>query len=325
MNQKFKQREGKIPEEVDIVEKADKGDDKKFKKYMEDLIEIAKDDLEVSKILYDKNYYPFAIYHLQQAAEKAAKYYFLKMGMKQEERFRNYLYSHTPIDPHVLKGVAMLFIGYKYQNIVIGHIGTAYLLNIGRYQNLDELANKIKERLEEIFDRSKNENFDKLTEDISKEYQLFFSSLQTLTIEEFREFILNRANNENFDKLKNTSKEFLSNIHIVEYEKNIYKLLDLDVDDVATILKIEKEEILYKLFSFTSFASDPKLMDTHGYTEILKLCDTLVTNERIKAYIDECFLEAYGKKRDGYLKDCYAELQKNKKVKTTTYKPFLKM
>ncbi len=70
--------------------------DEKFKEYAENLIEIAKDDLDVSKILYDKNYYAFAIYHLQQAAEKAVKAYFVKSGINPKNLKK---IGHEPIFP----------------------------------------------------------------------------------------------------------------------------------------------------------------------------------------------------------------------------------
>jgi len=247
------------------------------KKYLE----IAEKDLEVSKFLYDKGYYPISIYHLQQSIEKLVKYYLLKIGMNMErfKEYKEYLHSHTPIDAHVLKGIIMLFFGYKYQNMVVGSIGAAYFLNIRKDQNFD---NKFLPWCDPI--------------------------------ERFREFISDRLNDENFNKLKDTSKEILSPFHDVEYK--MYKSLDINVDDDETILKIGKKEILDKLFPLTSFTSLPKLKDYYRYAEMLKLCDTLVTNERIKAYIDECFFEVYEKKRDEYLKDCYTELQKSKKSKS---------
>lgn len=141
-----------------------------------------------------------------------------------------------------------------------------------------------------------------------------------LSDEEFNKLVDELNNNisiisdEEFDKLKDISKEILSPFRDVEH-RICELLLNLNVDDNKTILRKEKKEILTKLSDFASFASQQKLMDTQKYVKMLKLCNILVTNERIKAYIDECFFEVCVKKRDKYFEDCYKEFQKGKKIK----------
>lgn len=71
--------------------------DEESKKYAEELIKIAEDDLEVSRILNKKEYYAFSFYHLQQATEKAVKAYFVKSGINPENLKKM---GHTPISPH---------------------------------------------------------------------------------------------------------------------------------------------------------------------------------------------------------------------------------
>ncbi len=51
-------------------------------------LNIARQDLEASKILYDQNYYAFATYHLSQSVEKAIKFFFIKWMVDKEHTIK---------------------------------------------------------------------------------------------------------------------------------------------------------------------------------------------------------------------------------------------
>lgn len=53
-------------------------------------LDISKNDIQITKILYEKKYYAGAVYHLQQAFEKLAKGYYILTGRMSPEKAMNH-------------------------------------------------------------------------------------------------------------------------------------------------------------------------------------------------------------------------------------------
>ena len=63
---------------------------------MSDLLELAKEDLEVSQLLYNEKKYSNALYHYHQSLEKAVKHVGLSIGGISESQLKNDI-KHDPI------------------------------------------------------------------------------------------------------------------------------------------------------------------------------------------------------------------------------------
>lgn len=60
------------------------------------LFNIAKKDLEASKILYEKKIYPQAMFFFQQSVEKAAKSLFIEIGAVEQKELKTFI-GHNPL------------------------------------------------------------------------------------------------------------------------------------------------------------------------------------------------------------------------------------
>lgn len=74
--------------------------DDETKKLADDLLRIAKEDLEVCELLYNNEKYPYAIEKLHQSVEKASKAYALYFGNFSKKEIRKI--SHNSVDAFVM-------------------------------------------------------------------------------------------------------------------------------------------------------------------------------------------------------------------------------
>ncbi|PKP60243.1 MAG: hypothetical protein CVT89_00210 [Candidatus Altiarchaeales archaeon HGW-Altiarchaeales-2] len=185
------------------------------KKYLE----IAEKDLGASKVLYDNGNYFLSIYHLQQSTEKLMKYYFLKMGMKQE-RLKHYL-GHEPIDEHVMKGILLLFNGYTFRNIIMG-VGAIRISTI--FPILAPILDPI---LEKLFLSTAAKNQKLIYESLEEFMNLDKSARLKMKKEDILRYAFGLTN-------------FFSNRNLPKYSGPYVKMLDI-VDEMAENEKIGKD------------------------------------------------------------------------------------
>lgn len=60
---------------------------------VEILLQISKEDLKASKLLYENKFYPHAVFYLQQSVEKAAKSLLIALGLANYQEIKSYI-SH---------------------------------------------------------------------------------------------------------------------------------------------------------------------------------------------------------------------------------------
>ena len=83
-------------------------------KHIQEYFKLAKDDLEVAEILYKKEKYRLAIFHLQQSVEKLEKYFLMRYFRFKPEDLREYVGHKTPIG-HLF--IIKKFLGVFLKNI----------------------------------------------------------------------------------------------------------------------------------------------------------------------------------------------------------------
>lgn len=206
------------------------------------LFNTAKEDLEASKILYEKKFYPQAMFFLQQSVEKAAKSLFIEIEVVEQKELKTFI-GHNPLkiinlfkrkeketqqeQQKLIEKIPELkdsFL-YKEEDSKISELelkSPAELENLSREMNasigkIRENVNTLKKMIKQtviFIQYIKNTEIEKIVENRNLEE---FIRINKLTIEKY-------PIDEKYPKLKNRKDTVIATRHIIHNSSILFYL-----------------------------------------------------------------------------------------------------
>lgn len=212
------------------------------------LLIIAKKDLRASEMLYNNNFYPQAIFYLQQSLEKTIKSFSLKSGILKKSQVKKY--SHKSID--IFRKILRDEINSNNINTLITNIPSlkkTKLINEFNVSELIENQNKLRSFLDRLFNL---QNIDKELIDITEDELVFVMKEINNIQNEFKKIII-QINNQNIkinylemeNELLKVEKKIKESKNIKNSEsiiENYFKEIDKNITE-SDFKKITKKII----------------------------------------------------------------------------------
>jgi len=206
-------------------------------KMAENLLEIAREDLEAARCLYERELFPQAIFYLQQSVEKAAKSFGLMTGIINEDELKGRKgIGHNPLKINE-KAVLRLKTRLEKINKAIGKIPE--LTGLFKGVDLNGLSEKtdtalklfgeLEENKRELIFISKEE-IEECIDEINKIESKINEANEILSTLSFSE--------EEFDRSKQHIMEFFDTIS--RYNPQMVEEIRKEVDNIVTPELIEK-------------------------------------------------------------------------------------